>query len=131
MAHYAFIDDNNVVNEVIVGKDETEDNIDWEQWYGEFRGQRCLRTSYNTICGVHYTNCMPSADQSKAFRKNYAGIGYTYDETLDAFIPPKPYPSWLLDINTCNWYAPVPYPNDDNRYYWDEATQQWVLIESP
>lgn len=63
------------------------------------------------------------------FRKHYAGIGFTYDETLDAFIPPKPYPSWLLDTNTCNWYAPVPYPNDGNMYQWDEATQQWVLID--
>lgn len=65
------------------------------------------------------------------FRKHYAGIGYTYDETLDAFIPPKPYPSWLLDTDTCNWYAPVPYPNDGNMYYWDEAAQQWIIIESP
>lgn len=63
------------------------------------------------------------------FRKHYAGIGFTYDETLDAFIPPKPYPSWLLDTNTCNWYPPVPYPNDGNMYQWDEATQQWVLFD--
>ena len=65
------------------------------------------------------------------FRKHYAGIGYTYDDVLDAFIPPKPYPSWLLNTETCNWEAPVPYPNDGKSYYWDEETQQWVEIDTP
>lgn len=65
------------------------------------------------------------------FRKHYAGIGYTYDDVLDAFIPPKPYPSWLLNTETCNWEAPVPYPNDGKSYYWDEETQQWVEIDRP
>jgi len=130
MAHYAFLDDQNIVTEVIVGIDEVTDT-NWEQWYGNFRGQVCKRTSYNTRGGVHYdpnTN-QPSADQSKAYRKNYAGIGYSYDATLDAFIPPQPYPSWTLDTDTCNWQAPVPYPNDGHIYEWDEATQQWVLID--
>ena len=65
------------------------------------------------------------------FRKHYAGIGYTYDDVLDAFIPPKPYPSWLLNTETCNWEAPVPYPNDGKSYYWDEETQQWVEMPQP
>ena len=65
------------------------------------------------------------------FRKHYAGIGYTYDDVLDAFIPPKPYPSWLLNTETCEWEAPIPYPNDGKLYYWDEATQQWVEIDRP
>lgn len=65
------------------------------------------------------------------FRKHYAGIGYTYDDVLDAFIPPKPYPSWLLNTETCNWEAPVPYPNDGKMYYWDEETQQWVEMPQP
>jgi len=65
------------------------------------------------------------------FRKHYAGIGYTYDDVLDAFIPPKPYPSWLLNTETCNWEAPVPYPNDGKSYYWDEEIQQWVEIDTP
>ena len=98
MAHYAFLDSNNVVTEVIVGKNEGEDNIDWEQWYGEFRGQLCKRTSYNTRAGVHLNGGIP-------FRKNYASIGYTYDSIRDAFIPPKPFASWVLDETTCVFKA--------------------------
>lgn len=126
MAHYAFLDENNVVTEVIVGKNEG--NFDWEAQYGSFRGQACKRTSYNTRGGVYYdpnTN-EPSADQSKAFRKNYAGIGFTYDFGLDAFIPPKPYASWVLNQNTCFWDPPVPYPTDGKKYQWDETTTSWI-----
>lgn len=129
MAHYAFLDENNIVTEVIVGKDES--NFDWEQQYGAFRGQACKRTSYNTRAGVYYdpeTN-QPAANQSKAFRKNYAGIGYTYDPQRDAFIPPKPFNSWLLDEQSCLWNPPVPYPTDGNRYLWDEEGQQWNEVK--
>lgn len=89
MAHYAFIDENNFVIEVITGIDETEliEGLDTETWYGQFRGQTCLRTSYHG-----------------RIRKNYAGIGYTYDPTRDAFIPPKPSDGeWQLDEETCQW----------------------------
>lgn len=88
MAHYAFLNDNNVVTEVIVGIDETEtiEGKSPEEWYGEFRGQRCVRTSYNA-----------------RIRKNYAGIGFTYDEDRDAFIPPQPPGDWILDDDTCQW----------------------------
>ena len=109
MAHYAFIDENSVVTEVIVGRDENEvvDGIsDWETHYGEFRGQSCLRTSYNTLGGVHYTDGEPSEDQSKALRYNYAGIGFTYDADRDAFIPPQPSPDCTLDEETCLWVCP-------------------------
>jgi hypothetical protein len=119
MAHYAFIDQNNLVIEVITGKDEGENGVDWEQWYGEFRGQVCKRTSYNTVGGKH--------PNGKPFRKNYAGIGYTYDEQRDAFIPPKPFPSWVLNEDTCLWDFPVPMPADDQFYHWDEATTSWVV----
>lgn len=119
MGHYAFLDGNNIVTEVITGKNEGEDNIDWEQWYGEFRGQVCKRTSYNTSGGVHSLGGTP-------FRKNYAGIGYTYDEARDAFIPPKPFPSWVLNETSCLWDAPVPRPEDDKMYAWDEASTSWV-----
>ena len=107
MAHYAFLDSNNIVTEVIVGKNEGEDGIDWEQHYGEFRGQVCKRTSYNTRGGVH-------ANGGTAFRKNYAGIGYTYDAQRNAFIPPKPHPDFLFDEDTCIWYTTTPglYYND-------------------
>jgi hypothetical protein len=108
MAHYAFLDSNNVVTEVIVGKDETDTSHDWEKWYGEFRGQVCKRTSYHGN-----------------IRKNYAGIGFTYDEQRDAFIEPKPYPSWVLDEETCKWGASVPMPSDGKPYVWDEATLSW------
>jgi len=131
MAHYAFLDDQNIVTEVIVGKDEGEDGINWEEWYGNFRGLMCKRTSYNTYGGVHYdpNTGVPSKDQSKAYRKNYAGIGYAYDTTIDAFIPPQPYPSWILDISTCLWINTVPYPNDGYEYKWDEDTLSWVRID--
>lgn len=117
MAHYAFLDENNVVTEVIVGKDEN--NFDWETQYGMFRGQKCKRTSYNTRGGVHIEGGTP-------FRKNYAGIGYIYDEEKDAFIPPKPFESWILDEETCLWNAPVTYPTDGKIYRWDEVILNWV-----
>jgi hypothetical protein len=123
MAHYAFLDENNIVTEVIVGKDEGEKGVDWEVHYGNFRGQPCKRTSYNTHGGVHSSGGTP-------YRKNYAGIGYTYDAGRDAFIPPKPFASWLLDEETCFWNAPVPYPDDGNRYQWDEDSLSWVVYES-
>jgi hypothetical protein len=112
MAHYAFLDSDNKVTEVIVGIDETEliEGLDTETWYGNFRGQVCKRTSYNGN-----------------IRKNYAGIGYTYDAGRDAFIPPKPYDSWLLDEATCRWEAPVAYPTDGFTYTWNEAEVDWEL----
>ena len=119
MAHYAFLDESNIVTEVIVGKDEGEEGIDWEVHYGNFRGQVCKRTSYNTSGGVHSGDGTP-------YRKNYAGIGYTYDAARNAFIPPTPYPSWLLDEATCQWEAPVPTPNDGALYRWDEAAGEWA-----
>jgi hypothetical protein len=119
MAHYAFLDENNIVTEVIVGKDEG--NFDWEQQYGSFRGQACKRTSYNTHGGVHRLNGTP-------YRKNYAGIGYTYDSQRDAFIPPKPFDSWVLNETSCLWEAPTPMPQDDKRYDWDETTTSWVEV---
>jgi hypothetical protein len=121
MAHYAFLDENNIVTEVIVGKDEGEEGIDWEQWYGEFRGQVCKRTSYNTQGGVHSTGGTP-------YRKNYAGIGYSYDAERDAFIAPKPFASWLLNEESCLWEAPTPYPTDGLIYQWVEDDLNWQAI---
>jgi hypothetical protein len=121
MAHYAFLDSNFIVTEVITGRNECEDAADWEQLYSEFRGQVCKRTSYNTHGGQH--------PDGKPFRKNYAGIGYTYDATRDAFIPPKPFPSWVLNEETCLWDAPVAMPEDGRLYSWDEATTSWVVNE--
>jgi hypothetical protein len=115
LAHYAFLDENSIVTEVIVGRDETEvvDGIsDWEAYYGDLRNQTCVRTSYNG-----------------SIRYNYAGIGYTYDADRDAFISPKPFDSWVLDEETCTWGAPVPYPDDGVIYQWDEETGDWVASD--
>jgi len=114
MAHYAFLDNNNIVTEVIVGIDETEliEGLDPETWYGEFRGQVCKRTSFNGN-----------------IRKNYAGTGFTYDFDLDAFIPPKPFKSWLLNEDTANWEAPVPMP--EGNYRWNEESESWVAFLAP
>ena len=112
MAHYAFLDQNNVVTEVIVGIDETEliAGLDTETWYANFRGQTCKRTSYNNN-----------------IRKQYAGIGYFYDAVNDVFIEPQPYPSWSLNSDTYLWDAPTPMPTEEGkRYTWDEATTSWV-----
>jgi hypothetical protein len=88
------------------------------------------KTSYNTRGGIHYQadNNTPSIDQSKAFRKNYAGIGYYYDSIRDAFIPPKPFPSWTLNEDTCLWQSPIPYPNDGKMYQWNEEIGNWEEI---
>ena len=121
MAHYSFLNENNIVTEVIVGKDEGEDNTDWEVHYGNFRNQVCKRTSYNTSGGIHSSGGIP-------YRKNYAGIGYSYDEQRDAFIPQKPYASFVLNEDTCLWEPPVPYPTDGEQYTWNEEDLQWSLV---
>ena len=108
MAHYAFLDENNIVIEVIVGIDETEliEGLDPETWYANFRGQTCKRTSYNN-----------------RIRKQYAGIGYKYDAIADVFISPQPYPSWSLDDNF-DWQAPIEKP--EGNWSWDEEIGNWV-----
>ena len=116
MAHYAFLDENNIVTEVIVGcnEDEVVDGIsDWEAYYGEFRGQTCKRTSYNNN-----------------IRKQYAGIGFSYDPVADVFVAPQPYPSWSLDSNN-DWQAPTPMPTDGKPYAWDEDAGSWIEIPLP
>jgi hypothetical protein len=126
MAHFAKLDANNVVIFVTVGRDEDEGK---EVELSLRTGDTYKQTSYNTRGGVHYqADGTPSADQSKAMRKNYAGLGYTFDAARNAFIPPKPYASWLLNDTTCLWDAPVAYPTDGKRYSWDEATTSWVEV---
>ena len=127
MAHFAKLDQNNVVIFVTVGRDE--DNGKEDQLTAR-TGDVYKQTSYNTRGGVYYdpTTNEPSVDQSKAFRKNYAGLGYTYDYDRDAFIPPKPFNSWVLNETSCLWEAPVPMPTDGKRYTWNEETVSWVEI---
>ena len=125
MGHYAFINSDNIVTEVITGRDEGDSGIDWEQHYAEFRpGQRCRRTSYNTQSGAHVLGGVP-------FRKNYAGIGYTWDADRDAFVPPRAYASWTLDEETCRWVPPHPEPQDGKMHDWDESTLSWVEVVMP
>jgi hypothetical protein len=125
MAHYAYLDENNIVTNIIVGKDESDivldengNQIDWEVYYG------AKRTSYNTLAGVHLTGGTP-------FRKNYAGIGYTYDESRDAFIEPKPFESWTLNEEKCNWEAPIQRPEHIDGYIWiwNETILNWESIQ--
>lgn len=119
MAHFAKVE-NGIVTQVIVAEQDVINT-------GLF-GDNWIQTSYNTRGGVHYGQD-GQPDGGIALRKNYAGIGYTYDATLDAFIPPQPYPSWTLDNATADWIPPTPMPNDGSPYAWDEATKTWVLVE--
>jgi hypothetical protein len=118
MAHYAFLDKNNIVTEVIVGIDETEliEGLDPETWYGNFRGQVCKRTSYNGN-----------------IRANFAGIGHKYDEQFNVFIAPQPFPSWKLDYTTFQWEAPVAKPDAIEGYVWlwSEINKEWIKVAIP
>lgn len=126
MAHYALLDENNIVVQVITGVEENEliEGKTPEQWYGEFHNMRCLRTSYNTHANTHKGGGVP-------FRKNYAAKGFTYSPEFDAFIPPRPYESWMLDHNTYRWIPPIEKPEDGEYFVWkwDEFNKQWVKIE--
>ena len=127
MSHFAKLDANNIVTFVTVGRQEDDGK---EQELNDRTGDVYRQTSYNTRGGIHYNaeTGEVSEDQSKAFRKNYAGVGYTFDEVRDAFIPPKPFESWVLDENTCLWEAPVTYPADGDVYEWDESSIEWVKL---
>jgi hypothetical protein len=115
MSHYAIIDRDNIVRNVIVVDDELVANSQFGN--PEF----LIKTSYNTHGGVHVNGGTP-------LRKNFAGIGYTYDTQRDAFIPPKPYASWVLNESTCLWESPVAMPNDGKRYKWDENITSWIEV---
>lgn len=124
MGHYAFINSLNKVVSVITGKDDGDNGMTWEQWetfYSERKGLTCKRTCKKTSHNEH-------KDGGTPFRKNYAGVGYTFDPNLDAFIPPKPHNSWVMDESIADWVAPVDYPEDENPYVWNEETQSWDLI---
>ena len=127
MAHFVKLNAENYVIFVTVARDEDENReIEISQETGEIY----KRTSYNTRGGIHYQadNNTPSLDQSKSFRKNYAGIGYYYDSIRDAFIPPKPFPSWTLNEESCLWQSPVPYPSDGKMYTWNEDILNWIEL---
>jgi len=129
MSHFAKLDENNIVTFVTVGRQE-DDGLEAE--LTARTGDVYRQTSYNTRGGVHYNpeTGEPSEDQTKALRFNYAGIGFTYDADRDAFIPPKPFESWVLDESTCLWTAPLPYPTDGADYTWNEELQEWTAVEN-
>jgi hypothetical protein len=120
MGHFAKLDDQNIVVDVNVVNNETLDNL-------PFPASEPVGVVFLTEWSGGYTNWKQTSYNGN-FRKNYAGVGYTYDSVLDAFVPPKPYPSWLLNTNTCQWVPPTPYPSDGNMYTWDETTQSWVQV---
>jgi len=129
MGHFAQIGETGSVAQVVAANDDMGD------WLAETLGGVWVQTSYNTRAGVHYTTNddgirVPSDDQSKALRFNYAGIGFTYDPERDAFVPPKPFESWVLNEETCLWEAPLPYPDDGGSYSWNEDLLAWELIPS-
>jgi hypothetical protein len=124
MPHFAKLDKNNVVVQVITAGQEYDSN--GEELYAQITGDVWKKTSYNTRANVHY-GPDGTPDGGIPFRKNYAGIGMIYQEDIDAFIHPQPFPSWYLDINA-QWQPPISYPNDGNLYTWDEATQSWVQV---
>jgi hypothetical protein len=122
MAHWAELDENNIVTRVLVGSNEDSD--EGYQWLIDNLGGTWVKTSYNTQGGVHSLGGTP-------LRKNYAGIGYSYDATRDAFIPPKPFNSWILNEETCLWDAPTPYPTDGQMYRWVEEDLNWQVVVTP
>ena len=123
MANFAQLDGGYTVTEVIVVNNETINDLPFPE--SEPIGVAFLQSLFGS------TTIWKQTSYNANFRKNYAGIGYTYDPVLDAFIAPQPYPSWLLNTTTCQWQAPVPYPDDGKTYIWDEATLSWVLVEQP
>ena len=123
MAHFAELDENNIVTRVIVAE---QDFIN-SGAVGE--SSNWVQTSYNTRGGIHYTPNSNEPDDGIALRKNYAGTGFTYDSDRDAFYSEQPYPSWTLNEDTCQWESLVPYPDDDKIYTWNEDKQSWDLIE--
>jgi hypothetical protein len=123
LSHFAKVN-NGIVEQVIVAEE------DFFATFVDTSPGQWIKTSYNTRGGKHYDpeTGEESADQSKALRKNYAGIGFTYDQTRDAFIPPQPFASWTLNEDSCLWEAPVAMPDDGKRYTWDEDTTAWVEV---
>lgn len=122
MAHFAEIDENNIVLRVLVTDNEDPNGDEGHQWLVDNLGGTWVKTSYNTRNGVHLLGGTP-------FRKNYAGLGFTYDSVRDAFIPPSPFESWVLNEETCQWESPIPYPEDGKVYIWDELTTNWKEFE--
>ncbi len=131
MAHWAELDENNTVTRVLVGDNNDPAGDEGYQWLIDNLGGTWVKTSYNAIGGKRRNPETNEITEEAGFRKNYAGIGYTYDSTRDAFIPPKPFNSWVLNEDTCLWEAPVAYPTDGKSYVWNEDTTSWDEVVIP
>jgi hypothetical protein len=125
MSHFAKVNSENIVVQVIVAEQDYIDSLEDSSSY--------IQTSYNTYAGKHYSLNTTIEDDKPPLRKNYAGFGYTYNSVKDAFIPPKPFPSWTLDDNTCTWNPPVPMPTGKGPtpWKWDEDSQEWKGVVVP
>ena len=126
MAHYALLDENNIVTQVFVGKNENEVPEGYtsnEDYYKDLFGQECKQTSYNTVKNQHKRGGTP-------LRYNYAGIGFSYNPEADAFIAPQPFDSWTLNTDCYCWEAPIPMPQDENVYFWNEESSSWEAFDT-
>jgi len=123
MAHFAEINKNNIVLRVLVTDNNDPNGDEGYKWLVDNLGGTWIKTSYNTVGGQHLL-------EGKPLRKNYAGVGFSYDAQRDAFVPPKPFDSWLLNEETCLWEAPTPKPDDGNKYVWNQQIVNWELVET-
>jgi len=128
MAHWAELDENNIVTRVLVGDNNDPAGDEGYQWLLDNLGGTWVKTSYNAVGGKRRNPETGEVTEEAGFRKNYAGIGYTYDASRDAFIPPKPFNSWTLNEDTCLWDAPTPYPTDGQFYTWSEDDLNWQVV---
>ena len=126
MAHWAELDNNNIVTKVLVGDNNDPNGDEGYQWLIDNLGGTWVKTSYNTFAGKRIDPETNEITDEPGFRKNYAGIGFTYDSERDAFIPPAPYASWILNEGTCTWAAPTEMPVEEGKIFrWNEDTISW------
>jgi hypothetical protein len=127
MSHWAELDENNIVTRVLVGDNNDPAGDEGYQWLIDNLGGTWVKTSYNAVGGFRMNPETNETTNEAGFRKNYAATGYLYDSVLDAFIPPKPFPSWILNEDTCNWQAPTPIPDEEGKFYnWNEESLSWT-----
>jgi hypothetical protein len=127
MSHWAEIDENNIVTRVLVGDNNDPAGDEGYQWLIDNLGGTWVKTSYNAVGGFRMNPETNETTNEAGFRKNYAATGYLYDSVLDAFIPPKPFPSWILNEDTCNWQAPTTIPDEEGKFYnWNEESLSWT-----
>ena len=132
MAHWAELDENNIVTRVLVGDNNDPNEDEGYQWLIDNLGGTWVKTSYNAVNGKRRDPETGDMTDEAGFRKNYAGVGYTYDSVRDAFIPPKMFASWVINEDTCNWEAPTAMPVEEGKFFtWNEETVSWESHDIP